>query len=58
MAGMRLSNGYIGLDAISDEEELKVWYSQDDDLVKHSTRFRRGTQVAYPDEVVEFTLVP
>lgn len=52
----RTSNMYIGFDAESDEDEMKVWYSKDDDVVKHSIRFRRGTQVAYPDEIVEFTL--
>ena len=52
----RLSNFFIGMDCESDSDELKVWYSNDDDVVKHSIRFRRGTQVAFPNEIVEFTL--
>lgn len=54
----RGSNLYIGMDMEGEEDEMRVWYSKDDDVMKHSIRWRRGTQVAFPDEIVEFTLVP
>jgi hypothetical protein len=52
----RASNFYIGMDAMGDDE-MEMWYSQDDRNVKSSISFKRGTQVAYPAELVEFTLV-
>jgi hypothetical protein len=52
----RASNFYIGMDAMGDDE-MEMWYSQDDRNVKSSIAFKRGTQVAYPAELVQFTLV-
>lgn len=47
-------NLYLGVDMENEEEESKLWYSQDDDDVKYSFRFRRGWQIAYPLEIVEY----
>jgi len=47
-------NLYLGVDMEGEDEESKVWYSQDDDNVKYSFRFRRGWQVAYPSEIIEY----
>jgi hypothetical protein len=46
----------LGVDMLNEEEEFKIWYSQDDDNVKYSIKFKRGVQVAYPSQIVEFTL--
>ena len=51
-------NLYIGTDMRGEEEEFRIWYSQDDDLVRFRLDAALGTQVAFDDEVVEFTLVP
>jgi len=51
-------NFFKGADLESDEEEFKMWYSQDDDNMKYSVKFKMGTQVAYPSEIVQFKLVP
>jgi len=48
-------NLYLGVDMENEEEESKVWYSQDDDNVKYSFRFRRGWQIAFPSEIVEYS---
>lgn len=53
----RQENFFLGTDLESDMEEFKMWYSMDDDNIKYSIKFKRGVQVAYPTEVVEFTLV-
>lgn len=47
-------NLYLGVDMEGEDEQAKVWYSEDDDLVKYSFRFRRGWQIAYPSEIVEY----
>lgn len=51
---MKPSNMYLGVDMEGEEEEAKLWYSQDDDNVKYSFRFRRGWQIAIPSEIVSY----
>ena len=46
----------VGVDLENEEEEYKMWYSQDDDVVKFSVRYKMGTQIKFPEEIVEFTL--
>lgn len=46
---------YLGVDMENEHEEAKMWYSQDDDNVKYSFRFRRGWQIAFPSELVEYS---
>lgn len=50
------NNFFYGTDLESDAEEIKVWFSDDDDLFKLKARWNSGVQVAFPDEVVEITL--
>ena len=45
---------YIDFDY--DEEEFDMWYEKKDDKVYYRVKFKRGLQVAYPNEIVEFTL--
>lgn len=49
------SNLYIGMDGSGDEDNLDVWYSKDDRLVKFNVAFKRGVQYAFGNEIVEFT---
>lgn len=51
----RMPNFYLGVDLENEEEEFKMWYSQDDDNIKYNVKFKRGVQVAYPNEIVQFT---
>jgi len=51
-------NFFLGFDLQNDEEEFDMWYDKKDDKVYYRVKFKRGLQVAYPDEIVEFTLVP
>lgn len=48
-------NLYIGVDMEGEEEQAKLWYSNDDDVVRYSFRFRRGWQIGIPSEIVEYT---
>jgi hypothetical protein len=52
----QLTNFYYGVDLLSDEEEFKIWYSQDNSEVRFEARFTAGVQVAYPSEIVQFRL--
>tara|TARA_R110000822_G_scaffold93710_2_gene215450 strand:- start:2056 stop:2994 length:939 start_codon:yes stop_codon:yes gene_type:complete len=49
-------NFFLGFDLQNDEEEFDMWYDKKDDKVYYRVKFKRGLQVAYPSEIVEFTL--
>ena len=49
------TNLYLGVDMENEHEEAKMWYSMDDDNVKYSFRFRRGWQIAFPSEIIEYS---
>jgi hypothetical protein len=48
------SNLYYGTDLANEEEEAKVWYSNDDDVIKASIKWKSGTAIAYTTEVVTY----
>jgi len=50
------ANFYLGTDMMSEEEQYKFWYSEDDDIVKFKANFKYGCQIAFPDQVVYFSL--
>lgn len=50
------SNIYFGTDMLGDEEEFKLWFSDDDDTFKFKAVWNAGVQVAFPDEVVVGTI--
>lgn len=45
-------NMIYGTDFLDNKEEIKVWFSDDDDVYKVKVRFNFGAQVAFPDLVV------
>ena len=49
-------NFFLGFDLQNDEEEFDMWYEKKDDKVYYRVKYKRGVQVAYPNEIVEFTL--
>ena len=51
-----LSNFFMGTDLIDENEEVKMWYSIDNDEVRVRFTFKAGVQVAFPGEIVYFTL--
>ena len=42
---------FYGCDLSDANEEIKVWYSNDQDVVRMKVLFNAGVQVAFPDEV-------
>lgn len=47
-------NLHLGVDMEGEEDKVEMWYSQDDRNIKYSFRFRRGWQIAYPTEIVQY----
>jgi hypothetical protein len=50
----RRANLYYGVDLLSDEDDIKLWYSQDFQTVRLSINFKAGTQVGICSEVVYY----
>ena len=46
----------IGTDLENEEETFDMWYSKDDKVVKFDAEWKLGTQIKFPEEIVEFTL--
>ena len=45
-------NMYYGCDLEDAAEDIKVWYSDDDDVIKVTAKWNMGVQFAFPGEVV------
>lgn len=45
-------NLIYGTDLLNDWETLDWWFSKDADAFRYRIRFRAGTQIAFPDEVI------
>lgn len=45
-------NMYYGCDLENAAEDIKVWFSDDDDVIKVSAKWNMGVQFAFPGEVV------
>ena len=54
---MRASNIYVGVDLPGEESnDVRSWFDLNDRIYKVTMAFRRGVNVAFPDQVVEFLL--
>jgi len=56
MVCTNLDNLFVGTDLAHEEEEVKIWYSMDADEVRFRLTMKYGTQVAFPDQTVLFSL--
>ena len=50
--GTFAKNLFYGCDMEGDAEDIKVWFSDDDDLYKLKAKWNMGVQIAFPDMVV------
>lgn len=51
----RTSNFYIGTDLLNDYENFNIWFSKDNDEIRMKARWKAGVQVAFPNEIVQYT---
>lgn len=51
-----MDNFYLGTDLANEEEVFRMFYREFDQKVYYHVQFKLGTQVARPDELVQFTL--
>lgn len=52
----RKANLYFGCDLLNDAEDFKIFYSEDNDEVRFRSKWKQGTEVAFPEFVVYFKL--
>lgn len=52
IVGTFAKNLFYGCDMENDEEDIKVWWSDDADLYKLKASWNSGVQIAFPDQVV------
>ena len=53
---MRLSNLFLGVDLIDEQEKFSIFYAVEADQVRYVCEFKMGVNVAFPDEVTKFTI--
>jgi hypothetical protein len=53
---MRVSNMFFGTDLLDENDNVEMWYSQDNRNVRLHIGFKAGVQVAFPDEIVKFII--
>ena len=56
MYALRDSNMFLGVDLESEEEQFRIYYSEDFDVVRFKARFKYGVQVSQTSEIVKFTI--
>jgi hypothetical protein len=47
-------NMYFGTDMTGEFEDYKVWFSDDDQVIKFLTRFKAGVQIPFPSRVYKY----
>jgi len=52
----RLSNLYMGVDMLNEEERFEIFYAREADEVRFMAAFKAGVQVAFPAQVANFEL--
>lgn len=48
------SNLYIGTDLMNEQEKVEMWFSQDDRVIKMTTEWKTGVQIAFPERIVKY----
>lgn len=54
--GMRSSNIFLGVDLENEEERWEIFFAKEADEVRFVSEFKEGINVAFPNEIVKFTL--
>lgn len=49
------NNMFLGADMLSDMEDIRLWFSDDNDVWRLKVEFNTGVQTAFPDQVVVVT---
>jgi hypothetical protein len=53
---LRMSNMYLGCDILGEEDKWEIFFAKEADEVRFVAEWKTGVQVAFPAEIVQFTL--
>lgn len=53
---IRLSNMYMGTEIVGEDTKFELFHAKEADELRFMAEWKAGVQVAYPNEIVEFTL--
>lgn len=53
---MRTSNMFFGCDVVDEESKFEMFWAQEAMEVRYVCEFKAGTQIAFPNEIVDFRL--
>ena len=51
---MEKNNMFLGVDLEGEEDQVEIWYSKDDDVIRYKKEFKMGVQIAFPDRIVKY----
>jgi hypothetical protein len=51
-----MSNMYLGCDILGEEDKWEIFFAKEADEVRFVAEWKTGVQVAFPAEIVQFTL--
>jgi hypothetical protein len=52
----QLSNIFFGTDLLGEEDNFEIFYAKEAMEVRYNVAFKAGVQIAFPEEIVKFTL--
>lgn len=52
----RTSNLFFGTDMLGEEDKFEMFYAKEANEVRYHVAFKAGVQIAFPEEIVKFTL--
>ena len=53
---MRMSNLFLGVDLENEEDKFEMFYAKEANEVRYHVQFKAGVQIAFPSQIVKFTL--
>jgi hypothetical protein len=53
---LQVSNMYLGCDVLGEEDRFEIFFAKEADEVRFMAEWKTGVQVAFPAEIVQFTL--
>lgn len=56
MFALRTSNMYLGCDILGEEDKWEIFFAKEADEVRFVSEWKLGVQVAFPNEITQFTL--
>jgi hypothetical protein len=54
IVGLRTSNMFFGTDLMNEEDRFEIFFAREADEIRFVAEFKAGTQVAFPEDIVQY----